>query len=299
MLLRRSVLLAAGEDENQLRDTIVGADADLICLDLEDTVAPSRKAQARERVARLLNADIWGRSGRAFRINAFDTPYAHEDLVAVLGAAGGRVDAILLSKVESEREVWWADQLITRLAGECGFEDRIKLIVGIESARALTDIDHIAASSQRIEMLGFAIGDLSISLGVRIGPYLQDRSLYPGDLNHFVRARINLAAKAHGLLALDGPWPMINDHATLAEDARWGSMLGMDGKLALAPEQIGVIHEVYRPSKAEVAWAERMLALYRSSLEAGEGSGVCDGQFFDPVTVGLAQATLARAAAPL
>lgn len=299
MALRRSVLLAAGENERQLEQMIRTSNADLVCLDLEDTVAPSRKKPARERVARLLAADIWGRSGRAFRINAFDTPYAHDDLVEVLIAARGRVDTIFLSKVESEREVWWADQLITRLAREHGFDSDIKLCVGIESASALTDIDRIAASSSRIEMLGFAIGDLSISLGVRIGSYLQDRSLYPGDLNHFVRARINLAAKAHGLQALDGPWPNVNDHATLAEDARWGAMLGMDGKLALAVDQVRVIHEAYRPSTAEVQWSERMLELFRKSVEAGEGSGVSDGQFFDPVTVGLAQATLARAAAPL
>ncbi|MES2262706.1 MAG: CoA ester lyase [Pseudomonadota bacterium] len=299
MTLRRSVLLAAGEDEQHLEQMIRTSNADLVCLDLEDTVAPSRKKQARERVARLLTKDIWGRSGRAFRINAFDTPYAHDDLVEVLTAARGNVDVILLSKVESEREVWWADQLITRLAGEHGFATDIKLCAGIESARALTDIDRIAASSRRLEMLGFAIGDLSISLGVRIGPYLQDRSLYPGDLNHFIRARINLAAKTHGLQSLDGPWPNINDHATLAEDARWGAMLGMDGKLALAVDQVRVIHEAYRPSAAEVTWSERMLELYRKSVEAGEGSGVSDGQFFDPVTVGLAQATLTRAAAPL
>ena len=299
MALRRSVLLATGEDEQQLKTVIRNSNADMICLDLEDTVAPSRKKQARERVARLLTMDIWGRSARAFRINAFDTPYAYDDLVDVLTVAKGRVDTIFLSKVESEREVWWADQLITRVASEQGFESDIKLCVGIETARALSDIDRIAASSPRIEMLGFAIGDLSISLGVRIGAYLHERSTYPGDLNHFARSRINLAAKANGLQTLDGPWPNINDHATLAEDARWGAMLGMDGKLALAADQVRVIHEAYRPSAAEIEWAERMLERVRQSAEAGHGSGTVDGQFFDPVTVGLARATLARAAAPL
>ena len=153
--------------------------------------------------------------------------------------------------------------------------------------------------SPRNESLGFAIGDLSISLGVRVGPFLHDRSLYPGDLFHFVRSRINLAAKTLGMQSLDGPWPIVNDHATLAEDARWGAMLGMDGKVALSPEQVPVIHKAYRPSEAEIAHAERMLGIYRRAVEAGQGSGVVDGEFMDPVTLGLANATLERAAAPI
>ena len=235
MPLRRTTLFVSGTmDEAAQRQIISTCGADLVSLDLEDTVVPARKAEARKTIAKLLTEDIWGRSDRAVRINAVTSPFAKDDLVEVLTGARGRVDTILMSKPESADEIRWVDQEITRLGKEVGFDHPIKLCVGIESAQALTDIDKIAASSPRIECLGFAIGDLSGSLGIPVGMFMQDRSLYPGDLFHFHRARINLAAKTHGLMAMDAPWPVINDHATLAEDARWGMMMGFDGKLALA-----------------------------------------------------------------
>ena len=299
MTLRRSILLVGGDDEAAPRHAITTSNADLVCLDLEDTVVPSRKAAARQQIARLLSEDIWGRSARAFRINAATTPYAQDDLVDVLSACRGRVDTVFLSKADTVHDIWWADQLITRLSAELGIGHTIKMTVGIESAQALTHVDAIASCSRRIESLGFAIGDLSTSLGVRVGPYLHDRSLYPGDLYHFVRARINLAAKANGLLALDGPWPMINDHATLAEDARWGAMLGYDGKMALAIEQVKVIHEAYRPTPAELARAQLLMKKYEEATAQGRGHGLVDGEFIDLVTLGHARATISKASAPI
>jgi citrate lyase subunit beta / citryl-CoA lyase len=299
MHLRRSILLAAGDDEAQLRALIATSNADMVCLDLEDTVVPERKRSARAVIARLLRSDIWGRTARAYRINAMSTPFAEDDLAEVIGGAKGRVDAVFMSKADSEHEVRRADEIISRVTAGRRDGDAIRLVVGIESAQALTRIDQIAASCRRVGMLGFAIGDLSNSLGVRVGPYLRDRRLYGGDLFHFVRSRINLAAKAHGLLSLDGPWPILNDHATLTEDARWGAMLGFDGKMALSVDQVRVIHEAYRPADEEVARARRVLDLYSKAVAQGASHGFIEGEFIDPVSVGQAQATLQRAAAPL
>jgi len=157
----------------------------------------------------------------------------------------------------------------------------------------------MASCSPNVEGLGFAIGDLSASLGIPVAAWLQDRSLYPGDLYHFHRARIILAARTHGLWALDAPWPIINDHATLAEDARWGMMMGFDGKLVLMPEQVRVVHEAYRPTDAQLAYAQRMIALMDRLTAQGDGSGMIDGQFLDPVVIAPARATVARAEAPI
>jgi citrate lyase beta subunit len=98
---------------------------------------------------------------------------------------------------------------------------------------------------------------------------------------------------------MDAPWPIINDHATLLEDARWGVMMGFDGKLVLVPEQVRTVHEAYRPSEAEIAYARNVLEKMERLVNAGEGSGVVDGQFLDPVVLAPARATMARAAAPL
>jgi citrate lyase subunit beta/citryl-CoA lyase len=293
------LLIPGTHDEATQREMIRTCGADVVCLDLEDTVVPARKQEARELLSRLFSEDIWGRTARGLRINAVTSPYAADDVTEVVTRSKGMIDVIMMSKADSAGEVRWLDALLTQLCAEQGIERTIKISVGIETARALTDIDEIAAASPRLEALGFAIGDLSTSLGVRVSNFLVDRKTYPGDLFHFVRSRINLAAKAHGLLSLDGPWPIINDHATLAEDAAWGAMLGMDGKLALSIEQVKVIHEAYRPTPAELAYAERMLALMAKAEAAGEGSAVVDGVFLDPVVIGHAKATLARSAAPL
>jgi citrate lyase subunit beta/citryl-CoA lyase len=300
MKLRRSVLFVPGsESEERQRHIISTCDADLICLDLEDTVTPEAKPAARARIAKLLTEDIWGRSDRAVRINSVGSPYARDDIVEVLTGSRCRVDTLICCKVDSDWHVTWIDELITKVAQDLGVDEQIKLSVGIESARALTEIDRLAAASHRIESLGFAIGDLSISLGVRVSEFLKDRSLYPGDLYHYVRSRINLAAKANGLQTLDGPWPVINDHATLEQDALWGSMLGMDGKVALSVEQVPVIHRAYRPSDSEVEYAHRTLELYRRCQSEGQGWGVADGVFLDQVLIGQAEATMRRAAAPV
>ena len=300
MKLRRTTLFIPGTlPEAQVRAMITSCGADLICLDLEDTVVPARKAEARQLIVRLLNEDIWGRSARAVRINALSSPHAQDDVTAVVGGAGERVGTLLLSKPESADEILWLDTLIGRLRAERGIGARIGYLVGIESARALTDIDKLAACSPNVEGLGFAIGDLSASLGVHITAYLQDRSLYPGDLFHFHRARIILAARTHGLWALDAPWPNVNDHATLAEDARWGAMMGFDGKLVLVPAQVRIVHEAYRPTAAELARARQLLERMRRLTDGGAGSGVVDGEFIDPVVIAPARATIARAEAPL
>ena len=301
MPLRRSTLFVPGTmDEAAQRQIISGCGADLVCLDLEDTVVPARKAEARKTIARLLTEDIWGRSDRAVRINSAATPYAKDDIAEVLAGARGRVNTILTSKGDTADEVRWIDEQISQAGRKGGFEhDHIKLCIGIESARALTDIDQIASASPRLECLGFAIGDLSISLGIPVAVFMKDRSLYPGDLFHFHRARIVLAAKANGLLTMDAPWPIINDHATLAEDARWGMMMGFDGKLALAVEQIKVIHQAYRPTPEQIAHAQWTMDQCRKSFAAGDGSVTIDGEFIDQVVIGFAEKTLSRAAAPL
>jgi citrate lyase subunit beta / citryl-CoA lyase len=296
MKLRRTTIFIPGTmAEDQMREMIGSCGADLICLDLEDTVIPARKAEAREMIVRLLNADIWGRAARAVRINAVSSPYAEDDIRVVVSGAGVRIDTLLLSKPESAEEILWIDGIIA----EYQLSHRIGYIVGIESAWALTHIDLLSSCSPNVEALGFAIGDLSASLGVNIGAYLQDRTRYPGDLFHFHRARIILAARTHGLWALDAPWPMVNDHATLSEDAKWGAMMGFDGKLVLVPAQVRTVHEAYRPTDAELAYARGVIAKLEEMEAGGEGSGVDGGQFIDPVVIAPARKIIARAEAPL
>lgn len=300
MKLRRTTLFIPGtQGEDEARKTIQTCGADVICLDLEDTVVHARKAEARQSVVRLLNEDIWGRSIRAVRINAISTPYAEDDIVEIFRGAGDRVESLLLSKPESVEEIHWLDSLIARIRDEKGFARKIGYLVAVESAQVLTNIDSYAACSPNVEGFGFAIGDLSTSLGIHVSAYLQDPSMYPGDLFHFHRSRIILAARTHGLWAMDAPWPMVNDHVKLAEDARWGSIMGFEGKLVLTPEQIPIVHKAYRPTESELVHATNMLVEMERMKNAGFASGVMGGTFLDPVVIAHARATIDRAEAPL
>ena len=300
MALRRTTLFVPGTaPEQTMRDTIMTCGADRVCLDLEDTVVVSRKQEARESIARLLREDIWGRSDRAVRINAVSSPFAEDDITQLLTLSGGMVDTFLLSKPESVDEIRWIDDLVAKLRRKIGFEGKIGYLVGMESARALTDIDLLSSCSPNVTGLGFAIGDLSTSLGMRVTAYMRDRTLYPGDMYHFHRARIVLAARSWGLEAMDAPWPMVNDHATLAEDALWGAMMGFNGKLVLVPAQIKIVHQAYRPSEADIAHARHMLEQIEKMAAAGDAAGVSGDDFLDPVVIGHARNTLAAAEAPI
>lgn len=298
MKLRRSTLFIPGSlDEAATIDRIRHCGADVICLDLEDTVAPARKAAARQSIGRLFQLDIWGRAIRAVRINAVGAG-ADADIAECIAPAAGKVDTLFLSKPNTVADITAIDDYVNAAFATRPEAKRPGYVVGIESARALTDIDQLCRASPQVEALGFAIGDLSASLGVHITAFLHDRSLYPGDLFHFHRARIILAARTHGLWALDAPWPMVNDHATLTTDTRWGAMMGFDGKLALVPEQVPVIHAAYRPTPEELARARSIVAAMEQLQAAGEGSGVESGNFLDPVVLAPALATIARAEAP-
>lgn len=300
MKLRRTTIFVPGTNsEDEAREIIKTCGADIVCLDLEDTVVSARKGEARISLVKLLNEDIWGETIPAIRINAISTQFAEDDIVQVVGGAGDKIETIFLSKPEGVEEIHWLDNLIEKVAKENGISTNIGYVVGVESAAVLTYIDDYCTASPNVQGLGFAIGDLSTSLGVSISSYILNRDIYPGDLFHFYKSRLILAARTHGLWAMDGPWPVVNDHVTLAEDARWGAIMGFDGKLVLVPAQIKTVHEAYRPSDVEIEYAESMLAELARMESVGSASGVKGEHFIDPVVAGHARATLARAKAPI
>lgn len=298
--LQRSVLLLPGTlGLDETRATIRDTNADMICLDLEDTVVASEKQTAREAIVGLLSEDIWGRSRRALRINPLSEDAAALDVEYVIGHVPNGVDSLFLSKAETVDELRELDVMIERARGTSATLQPIGYVVGIESAGAMTRVDELATASPNVSTLGLAVGDLSISLGMGLGAYLRDRNAYPGDMYHFHRSRLVLSAKTHGLKTLDFPWPIVPDLATLEDEARRGMMLGMDGKLALAAQQVPVIHQAYAPPVEEVERFKRLIAAYERAAAEGQGATSLDGEFIDPVTLGLARRVLARAQAPI
>jgi len=288
--LRRSELATPASSWKMI-EKAAASDADLVFLDLEDAVAPAEKEAARANVVRALRELDWGRKLRAVRVNGADTRWAHDDVLTVVGGAGERLEILILPKVKAPRDVWFFETLLDQLEAKLGLPRRIGLEALIEEAAALARVEDIAASSPRLEALILGFGDLSASQGVRLAL----ASEYPGDLWHHARARMIVAARAHGLDAIDGPFANFRDPDGYRREATWASTLGAVGKWAIHPSQIAIANDVFAPTEHEIALARRMCDAYRAAEQAGAGAAGAGGILVDAAAVRIFEAVLERA----
>jgi citrate lyase subunit beta / citryl-CoA lyase len=271
-------------------------EADQVLFDLEDATAPSEKAGARAIVVDSLKTLDFGRRAVAVRVNGVDTPWCYRDVVEVVEPAGDRIDTLILPKVESAADVTFLDRLLSQIELAQGWPvGRIGIEVLIESASGVQQVDEIARSSARLEALIFGPGDLSASLGLgqlTIGTLDSD---YPGDIWHYALMRLLVAARANGLLAIDGPYAAFADLDGLERSARRTAALGYDGKWVIHPSQIDTVNRVYSPDPATYARAEGILAAYRLATE-GEGRGAVryEGEMIDEANRKMAESVARR-----
>ncbi|MET8977932.1 CoA ester lyase [Streptomyces sp. NPDC004539] len=288
--LRRSELAVPASSEKMIRKA-AQSDADLVFLDLEDAVAPAGKEEAREQAIHFLNHLDWGRRVRAVRVNDAQSPWAHDDVIEVVTRAGHNLDVLILPKVEAPRDVWFFETLLTQLEAKLGEALPIGFEILIEEAEALGRVEELAACSPRLEALILGFGDLAASLGFRFGHVDDPAHAYPGDPWHHARARVIAAARANGLEAIDGPYPLIGDTDGYRTQAIWASTLGATGKWAIHPSQIAPANEVFSPTSQEVETARYMCDAYKSS----DGSAAAQGALVDAATARLFGAVLHRA----
>ena len=216
--------------------------ADVIFLDLEDSVAPDDKPRARKNIIKALNAFDWGQSAMSVRINGLDTHYMYRDVVDVIEQGGDRLDLIMIPKVGSAADVYAVDMLVTQVEDAIGRKKRIGFELIIESAMGMASIDAIAAASPRIESLHFGVADYAASTGARTtaigGPnpdylVLTDpdksggREEHWGDMWHYAVARMVVAARANGLRPIDGPFGNIGDADGFRAEFHVKSMFGL------------------------------------------------------------------------
>jgi citrate lyase subunit beta/citryl-CoA lyase len=278
--LRRSELSTPGTSPKMIGKAAASA-ADLVFLDLEDAVAPPSKAPARANIVAGLNDLDWGSTIRACRINGVDTEWCHDDIIEIVTGAGANLDVMIVPKVKGPRDV------------------RIGLEVLIEETEALARVEEIAASSERLEALILGVGDLSASQGVRIGHIggtgSDDGSGYPGDVWHYARNRMIVAARANGLDAVDGPFANIGDPEAYRREARWATTLGSVGKWCIHPTQIAIANEVFAPTDDEIKQATDAVDAVREAEEQGLGAANLNGMMVDAATARVFQAVLDRA----
>lgn len=247
---------------------------DALFLDLEDAVAPLAKEQARHGIVEALNSDGWGGQLKSVRVNDWTTPWTHADVIAVVAGAGARLDAILLPKVTDAVQVQALDLLLTQLERLHGLEPgRIGIEAQIEDARGLLAVGAIAAASPRLQTLVFGPADFMASLNMRTLVVGEQPDGYDtGDAYHHVLMSILVAARAHGLQAIDGPYLQIKDVDAFRRSAGRTAALGFDGKWVLHPAQIDAANEVFSPRQADYDHAELIVAAYEHHTSAAGGT---------------------------
>src|SRR5687768_11397554 len=269
--------------------------ADEVFMDLEDSVAPLAKEEARGNVIEALKNNDWGDKTVVVRINSIDTQWAADDLKTVVEGAGDVIDCIMIPKVQYAHEVMFVDHMLRMIEINSGLDKRIGLEVQIETATGLTNIDEIAKASDRTECLILGPADMSASLGLPTVTAGLPMPGYPGDHWHYVLERILIAARDNGLQVIDGPYLLIKDLDGFREMSMRARALGYDGKWALHPGQIDVLNEVFTPSQEEFDKAEAMLEAYRHATEIERTGAVMFGnEMIDEASRKMAEQLAAR-----
>jgi (3S)-malyl-CoA thioesterase len=270
----RSVLYIPGSKERAL-EKARELPADAIIFDLEDAVAPEEKPAARALLARVLAETDFGARARIVRINGLDTPWGRDDAAAF--AASG-VEAILVPKVSSPADLEAVAALVPALP----------LWAMMETAAGMLNAGAIAGHP-RLQGMVMGTNDLAKELGSRFRP---DRLALQTGLGLCL-----LAAKAQGLVIIDGVYNAFRDEAGLRAECEQGRDLGFDGKTLIHPAQLDIANACFAPSEAEVDLARRQIAAFDAAKAAGQGVAVVDGRIVENLHIVTAKATLSRAAA--
>jgi citrate lyase subunit beta/citryl-CoA lyase len=254
---RRSCLYMPGANAKALEKAKTLA-ADVLLLDLEDSVAPDAKAEARAQVAAAVKQRGYGRREVIVRVNALSTPWGADDIVAA-GAAGP--DGMLAPKVESAAQVRDLDAAMSA----AGFAAEASLWVMIETPRAILNLAEIAAAAKSTRLAAVVLGlnDLAKDTRARAGA---TRAPFFAGLSLAVTA-----ARTEGLAAIDGVYNDIADAAGFEAECRQGLEFGFDGKTLIHPSQIDAANAAFAPSDEEVAHARAVIAAFALPENAGKG----------------------------
>lgn len=291
--LRRCELSVPGSSEKMMSKA-AAMDVDLVFLDLEDAVAPSEKRPARRKIVEALNGLDWGRKTRCVRINDLTTEYAYEDIIEVVEGARENLDLIMLPKAMGAADVQFVDKLLTMMEKKLGLRKRIGIEVLIEEVEAMMSVEAIAAASPRLEALIFGMGDYSASQGVSLKD-IGGASGYPGDVWHYQRQRMTIAARANGIDAVDGPYADFRNADHYREECRRAMILGMVGKWAIHPAQVELAQAVFSPAPADVARARAMMKAYDEALAQGLGAVQYEGKMIDIASVRIVRNLVEKA----
>jgi citrate lyase subunit beta/citryl-CoA lyase len=261
------------------------AECDAVILDLEDAVAVTEKAKARESAAAWLRRPR-GRRLAYVRVNALPTPWAFDDFAAVIGP---ELDGILLPKVEAAADLHVAEYLISAHERSRGMRPgSIDLMAIVETAKGAENMREIASAIPRLRRICFGSGDYTADTGTA---WTLDNPL---TLQY--RARLANVSRAAGLEPpIDTVWPHLDDEAGLLAEARQARAMGYQGKLAIHPKQLEIVNRTFSPTPEEIAFAKKVCEAFDAAEASGSSALVVDGVFVDYPVVNRARALLRAA----
>ena len=283
--MRRTMLYLPGNNPNMLtRGYLFGSDG--VVLDLEDAVAMVEKDTARILVSKYLKQGEFGSCYVSVRINGVDTEYWKDDLAAIV--PNKRLDGIRVPKVEDAGTVKIIDEELSRLEEKNGLPvGKLTLHCLLETAHGIWNAYEISKASPRIEAILPGGEDLRADLKT-------NRSDDSTELE-WARRMLVFAARAAGVEPLDTVFPRITDDEGLRKETEFIKQLGFSGKSIIHPNQIKIIHDIFTPTEAEIAKAQKIIAAAKEAAERGQGAVTVDGKMVDIPVVKRAEYTLVRA----
>jgi citrate lyase subunit beta/citryl-CoA lyase len=290
MTVRRSELACPAHSLKMMAKA-AASETDEVVFDLEDGCAPSQKIAARKTLIEAFNTlDFQGKI-RAFRPNSIHTKFFYRDVIDVVEAAGSKIDAVILPKVQDATDVLFADLLLTQIEQNIGFPvGRIRLEALIESAKGVLHAEQIAASTPRLAALIFGVLDYAGNIGAR-DPIREQFALY-----HYPKAKTVAAARAAGIDVIDGVTFQFRDLQQCEHDARSAAQMGFDGKWAIHPGQLPVINRAFMPTPEEITRAQEIIELYeKSDVNAGIGAMVYKDEMIDAASLPMERKKIAIA----
>lgn len=280
---RRSHLFMPGSNARALEKART-LEADGVIFDLEDAVAPDAKAIARSQIAATISAGGFGRRELIIRINGLDTPWWEEDLAMAAKAAP---DGILVPKISSVEDIAGVSARLAALDAP----DKVRVWAMIETAFAILRVEAISATAHDAgsRLAGYVMGPNDIARETRIRMVSGRATMLPFYINCI------LAAHAHGLEVLDGPYSDFSDAAGFAAECDQSRDMGFDGKTLIHPSQIEACNAAFTPPEAEVAKARRIIAAFELPENAGRGAIQLDGRMVERLHADMARRTIAIA----
>lgn len=301
--LNRCQLFGPGSRES-LFEKMAKSAADVINLDLEDSVAPDDKDRARANIIQAIGDIDWGDKTLSVRINGLDTPFWYRDVVDLLEQAGDRLDQIMIPKAGNASDIYAVDALVTAIERAKGRTKRLNFEVIIESAAGICHVEEIAASSPRMQAISLGAADFAASMGMAttgIGGtqenyyMIREGQKYWPDPWHWAQTAIVAACRTHGLLPVDGPFGDFSDQDGFVAQARRSATLGMVGKWAIHPSQVALANEVFSPSESAVTEAREILAAMDKAKSEGAGATVYKGRLVDIASIKQAEVIVRQA----